>query len=73
MLHISSTNFLNLQLKQNTAIGNNIECVKGGMRGKIVFLCSIFGMMKKRESKSKMPITESKHANLSGNTLGLYA
>lgn len=72
MLHIiSNTNFLNLEFKQNIAIGNNMECMKGGRRGKMAFLCSILGTIKKRENRTKRPMTIKKIPILSGNTSGL--
>ena len=74
MLHIiSNTNFLNLELKQNIAIGNNMECMKGGRRGKIAFLCSILGTITKIMNNMTKPQIEKVKHILTDITSGLKA
>ena len=72
-VHISNTNFRNLPLKQNTVIGKTIEWQKGGIRGKMAFLCSILGTITKIMNNMTKPQIEKVKHILKDITSGLKA
>ena len=72
-VHISHTNFRNLPLEQKVAIGKRTEWQKGPIRGRMAFLCSIWGTITRSVNNKKRPKrAKDKHA-LRDIASGLYA